>query len=55
MGAAQVAAALSGVGSAIGSVALLLAVWKLAPVPRGKDVVNITNKNSWGGRSTTKL
>jgi hypothetical protein len=54
MGAAQVAAALSGVGSAVFSVALLLAVWKLAPGPRGK-VVNITNKNSWGGRSKTTL
>jgi hypothetical protein len=55
MGAAQVAAALSGVGSAIGSVALLLAVWKLAPGPRGKGVVNITNHNKWGGRSKTTI
>ncbi|WP_415940372.1 hypothetical protein [Streptomyces sp. 039-1] len=55
-GAAQVVAAMSGVGSALGSAALLVAVWKLAPGQRGgKRVVNVTNKNSWGGRSTTRM
>ncbi|MFD8421820.1 hypothetical protein [Streptomyces sp. NPDC059466] len=53
-GMAQVAAAMSGVGSALGSAALLVAVWKLAPGPR-KGSVNVTNYNKWGGRSTTKL
>lgn len=54
-GLSQLVAACAGLGSAAGAIALLLLAWKLAPSARGKrgGDIHITNKNGFGGRSTT--
>lgn len=52
-GASQLISAMTGVGSAVAAIALLLLAWKMAPAGSRKTV-HITNNNRWGGRSSTR-
>ncbi|MGW4087070.1 hypothetical protein ACWEGS_28960 [Streptomyces sp. NPDC004822] len=54
-GASRLVTAVSSVGSAAAAVALLLLAWKMSPSSRAGRIVNITNHNRWGGRSSTRV
>ncbi|MFD9394196.1 hypothetical protein ACFWBB_26690 [Streptomyces sp. NPDC060000] len=53
-GASKLVSAAASGGSAVAAMALLLLAWKMSPSSRPGKTVNITNKNSWGGRSSTR-
>ncbi|MER7952062.1 hypothetical protein ABTY59_32190 [Streptomyces sp. NPDC096079] len=54
-GAGRLVSAAAGAGSAVVAIALLLLAWKMSPSSRPGKTVNVTNINSWGGRSSTRM